>query len=265
MRQALIVVTVAACLFLRPARLVGCAMPLEPTRTSFTATVVVDGSGPLRFLVDTGSSVTVVDRDVADRLQIRAGGGVAVVSTSGEMQMESAKVSLRAGRLHRTDLDVLLTPLPRFRSHGRVDGILGMNFFEGQSVLLDAKRHCVEVGTRAPAGTTLAAQEVVGRVAARISGLDFVIDSGASFVVLMSDEAKSMARASARADVITVSGHDSSTAGTIDRLAIGDAVLRDVPVVFARSTGDPREDGLLPVTMFRSVYINAERTQVVVR
>ncbi|HMC21868.1 MAG TPA: aspartyl protease family protein, partial [Thermoanaerobaculia bacterium] len=49
----------------------GCPIPLEPTRTAFTATVRIGSEGPLRFLVDTGATTTVIERSVAQRIGLR--------------------------------------------------------------------------------------------------------------------------------------------------------------------------------------------------
>ena len=254
-------------MFLRPGSGTSCDVPLQPTRTSFTTSVRIAGSAPLRFLVDTGTSITVIDRDVAARLQIGTAGELSAISTSGTMQVTRGVVeTLAVGPIVRRDVGVLIASLPRFRNHGHLDGILGMNFFTGQSVLLDGRRRCLTLGAdRVEGGTTYDAQEVAGRVSVHIGDLNFVIDSGASFIVLLSDRAKALAVVDREAEVTTANGSDVSEAGTIGSLRLGGRTMREVPAVLARSTGDPREDGLLPVTLFAAVYFDAARTHVIVK
>src|SRR5687767_4258212 len=102
-----------------------CPIPLEPTRTSFVTKVWIEDRGPFRFLVDTGTSVTVVTPSTG----LEPSKTVEALTTSGPVEIaETVASSLRAGDIEVADLRVLIADLPRFPSHGRVDGILGMNF-----------------------------------------------------------------------------------------------------------------------------------------
>jgi len=238
-----------------------CPIPLEPTRSAFVTSVYIGSDGPFRFLVDTGSTVTVIDRAVAERLRIEPSRTITAVSTTGPVRTGEAVVAeLRAGDVSMRDVSVLIVPLPRFPSHGFVHGLLGMNFFEGRSILFDVDRRCVDVDVPAASGALIDAQSINGRVAMNVDGLKFVIDSGASFPVLMSRAARSLA---AREDVMTMTsaaGSSRAVTATVPMLRIGSRMFRDVAV--ALSDRDGREDGLLPVTLFHRVFIDAQRTSV---
>src|SRR6267143_919635 len=110
--------------------LLPCRIPLEPTRTAFVTRVRIGSSGPLRFLVDTGATVTVVDRSVAQRIGLRPTRTLAAISSTGTLNVQEAMVDeLRAGDVSVAHAPVLITDLPRFPNHGHLDGILGMSFF----------------------------------------------------------------------------------------------------------------------------------------
>ena len=248
------------------AEALACSVPLQPTTTSFTASVSIDGRGPLRFLVDTGSSMTVVDQTVASRLRLPTGTSTTAITTSGTAAVARSIVSeLRAGSLTVNDLAVLVLPLPSFPSHGRVDGILGMNALADRSFVLDVERRCLDIDPAEPRGSTVAAQEVASRVAISIDGVHFVIDSGASFPVLMSERARALGVPRGSTSVTTAGGTARMEAARIRELRAGNVLLRNVDAVFGPPTGDPREDALLPVTAFRRVYVDAARTRVILQ
>ena len=259
-------IAAVVCLLVREAVALGCPIPLEPTRTAFVTAVWIGDDGPFRFLVDTGATTTVIDRSLAGRLGLPVTGILAAVSTTGALRVEESIVGeLRVGRISLRHSPVLIAALPRFPNHGHLDGILGMSFFADHSVLIDVRRRCVELGV-APrrGGVTLDARDVAGRVAIDIEGLSFILDSGASFPVLMSARARSLAVPGEAMDVTSAAGPQRMRSATIPVLRIGRKIFRDVAVALAPHA-DPREDGLLPVTAFESVYIAADRENVVIR
>ena len=238
--------TLAACVLLvRATPAAGCSLPLKNMTIE---TVRIDGRGPFRFLLDTGASMTVVD----SRLGIAASSPVEALTTSGPVLVGRGIASIEAGSIAAAGLDVLVMDLPRLPSHGRIDGILGMNFVKGRSFLLD--RRCLHVDAPPIEGKELPAQEVASRVAITMDGASFVLDSGASFPVLMTARARRLAARTGTVEITTASGRQLTER----------ARFRNREAVFAPPTGDPREDGLLPVTMFRRIWVEAGRRWVIV-
>ena len=64
------------------------------------------------------------------------------------------------------------------------------------------------------------------------------------------------------AELASAAGVRSTAAATIPRLRFGRMVLRNVAAAIA-ARNDPREDGLLPITLFDTVYIAADRKSVI--
>jgi len=242
-----------------------CSVPLEPTRTAFVTSVHIGPVGPLRFLVDTGATITVIDRSVAQRIGLQPKRTIEAVTTTGSLDVQEAIVDeLRAGCVAIAHTPVLITDLPRFPNHGHLDGILGMSSFTGRAVLLDIRKRCLEVDTTPPRGMMLEAHEVAGRVAIEIEGFNFILDSGASFPVLTSTRARALALNQGATQMTSAAGQQRVTTATIPVFRVGRMIFRDVAVALAPAR-DAREDGLLPITPFDAVYIAADRKSVVIR
>ena len=58
-----------------------------------TVPVTVQGTGPYRFLVDTGADRTAISRDIADRLKLSAGASASLHSISGVSTVSTATIS----------------------------------------------------------------------------------------------------------------------------------------------------------------------------
>ena len=78
---------------------------------------------PVRFLIDSGASVTTISRDVADAAGIEAGMRIAIVETAnGTVQMPKARAGqLKVGSIRLEDFPVLVAPQEGLN-------VLGMNF-----------------------------------------------------------------------------------------------------------------------------------------
>ena len=255
----------ALCLAVPEAGAGECPIPLEPTGTAFVTTVRIGSEGPLRFLVDTGATITVIERSVAQRIGLQPIRTIEAISTTGTLDVQEAMVDeMRAGLVSIVHTPVLITGLPRFANHGHLDGILGMSFFAGRAVHIDLRRRCAEIDVAPPRGMKLDAHEVVGRVAVEIEGFNFILDSGASFPVLTSAGARALVLDEGAAEITSAAGGQRVMTATIPVLRIGRMIFRDVAVALA-SARDPREDGLFPITPFSSVYIAADRKSVVIK
>ncbi len=120
--------------------------------TRLTVPVTIEGKGPFRFLIDTGSQNTVLSRALATRLQLATGPKVQIVSVAEVFPTESVHVdALDLGEL---TLFGLRTPLLD-EQHMGAEGILGTDALQDRRVLLDFVRNRMEVGnTRTLGGNT---------------------------------------------------------------------------------------------------------------
>src|SRR5688572_6969730 len=144
-RKLIMVMFVASMIVVRSSAARGCSLSLEPRKASFIAQVRIDGKGPFRFLLDTGTSITVISPELAARVRTTAGRRIEAISTTGAVSVtETTLRELRAGEITVHDLPALIAPVAQWAAYGRIDGILGMNFLAGRSYLIDLRRNCLE-------------------------------------------------------------------------------------------------------------------------
>lgn len=120
------------------------AIALEPSRGVWVAPVVLNGEREARFLVDTGSSVTVLAPVVADELGLSEGEPDSSVELQTLAGLTRGPVrilaSLRVGGAEAQNLPVVVhDPGPA------VDGILGNTFLTRYLVTLDADRRLLRL------------------------------------------------------------------------------------------------------------------------
>lgn len=120
------------------------SLPLEPARGVWIVSGVLNGERVGRFLVDTGSSVTLLSPGLAASLGLRreaAGETVELLTIAGRVAGPSARLrSLRLGAAELHDLPVVV--------HGPgpgVDGILGNTFFTHFRLTLDTDRRLLHL------------------------------------------------------------------------------------------------------------------------
>jgi len=153
-----------------------------------TVPVAVEGTGPFRFLIDTGSQRTVVSSEIAARLALQPGPSVRIVGVAGVGQAATARVqALAFGKQSLADLTV---PLLDDRHIG-ADGIIGTDALQHRRVVLDFAKETISVGTPREVGGNSGYEIVVrarrrdGRLIltdALIDGVrtDVVVDTGAA-------------------------------------------------------------------------------------
>jgi predicted aspartyl protease len=129
----------------------------EDVNQRMTVPVHVGGSGPYRFLVDTGADRTAISRQVAARLDLESGPRTSLHAMTGASIVETAVIPNL--ELSRTALRVIDAPLLD-ANHMGADGILGVDSLRHQRVIFDFENR---VMTIVPASKT-ASQREEGRV-----------------------------------------------------------------------------------------------------
>jgi clan AA aspartic protease (TIGR02281 family) len=101
--------------------------------------VVLNGVLEAHVLVDTGSGITILSRDLARALGLEGTSGKAITLRTMAANIEAAQVtldSLQIGNLIQTNLPVAITDLPP-QARGDFDGILGMDFMNHYKIRID--------------------------------------------------------------------------------------------------------------------------------
>jgi hypothetical protein len=154
-----------------------------------TASVKLNGRGPFAFLVDTGSTVTVVSERTAFALGAVGTGTLTVVGATGTAIRPFTVIeTLQAGAVTRNNLRVAILSDERF---ARSDGILGADVFAGKRLVFSIRDKIVRVepslrsiGTMARGNLRLRhglLAEVDGRVGKIPAKL--ILDTGADYCI----------------------------------------------------------------------------------
>lgn len=253
-------------------------------RQSVVVPVLVNGEGPFDFVLDTGSSTTMIHRGLAERLALEPADRVALVTTGGSQVVPRSRLQrLGLGSKKVEDLMVLVSDLvgPR-RTSERIRGVLGQNFLSRFNYTLDYERRQITVdeGGAQPqrAGIRLGVERNQGRIlvaaqppSAKGSTLRLVLDSGAGMLILFEDPSERLGLDIERSNgppltVTSGGGPWLSRSGRLRSLQLGDLTLRDLSVALFTHAGEGEgrvEQGLLPTLLFRSVYFN-NREDIVV-
>lgn len=220
----------------------------------------IKGRGPFRFLVDTGAEASVVSPGVARRLGLTPSYRVEVVTVNGRLVAPGAEVtSVSVGNSVAAAAEVVWYEL----AVPGVDGILGQSFLKHFAYRIDLRRGTAVIGeVERPSGVRVPLEMRSGRPAVMLGGRWWALDSGATQVVLFR-RVPGWRKGGRPVEVLTAAGRTLAEGGTLCLVRTGGAMLRDVPAVLIEDrTRDV--DGLLPLGLFASVYVNAaERVAVI--
>ncbi len=113
-----------------------------PGGAALLVPVHVNGNGPFGFVLDTGATMTCIDRGLAERLALpeiqgQMGVGMGIGQEPGALQLVAVD-SLRVGDATAIDLTSCALELEQFRAMGlEVEGLLGLNYLREFLVTLD--------------------------------------------------------------------------------------------------------------------------------
>jgi len=242
--------------------------------------VSINDRGPFPFLLDTGSSHSVVSQTLADQLALRSIARTSVLTSTGRewrpvVRMNQTTIGdaqsygLLASVTSSAQLDVV--------ARG-IEGIIGQDFLFGLNYTLDYRRQRfvwsdddldggdVRLPLVAQRGRYLVQVAPTGKV----PGVLLVPDSGASgFVAYERDGHTKLALrpSSGMLGVHSLSGGQHVRTMMLRELRLGSLTIREQPVaVVPREANDVAEgDGLLPLHLFASVTFNAREQCIVLR
>ena len=213
-----------------------------------TVPVQVAGTGPYRFLVDTGADRTAIAKDLARRLNLRVGDSASLHSLGGVSKVTTADVP--GLQLTRKVVNVAGAPLLE-RSNMGADGILGTDSLSSQRILFDFENQTMAI---VPSKSRDAADErgsivvtasrrngrlIVTEARANNRRVTVVLDTGAQVSIGNSALRKQLmgkrpVDESRRIELHSVTGQVINGEWMMVReLEIGGVTLRDLAIVFA--------------------------------
>lgn len=234
--------------------------------------VTIDGKGPFRFLLDTGSTHSVISGELADRLALRFVARTSVLTSTGREWRPVVELNQTSiGTARSEGLLASVAPTAQLDAVARaVDGIIGQDFLFGLNYILDYRRQRLtwNDGNSDDEGTRLPLIAQGGRYLVQVaspgdvSPLLLVPDSGANGIVMFERNGRTrlpLKPALRGAAAHSLSGRQDVRMMVLRELHLGNATLTNQRVaVIERASADAIEgDGLLPLHLFSSVSFNA--------
>lgn len=251
---------------------------VSPFANSSAGSVVlearVNGQGPFRFLLDTGSARSIVSPRTA------AAGGTPVVarttmgSAAGTLELPVVSVeTLEVGPILAPALLATVVALDRF-DDGGLDGVIGHDVLAAVRYTIDFRERRVvwwPPHTSSARGPALPLRSSGGRfllsLPQRESVLQLVPDTGASSLLLFAPHpVLPVTLLPERATLTTVSSQVPAQLALVRQLLVGELTLTDVPTaIVGRNPSEPSAvDGLLPLHLFDRVTIDGPAGQITV-
>jgi predicted aspartyl protease len=236
--------------------------------------MMANDQGPFDFVLDTGTNTTVVDPSVARQLSLTAIDRIQLNTMSGVQTLtRSALHTLSAGPAHAENVEVLVQGLAEFRQlDSHIQGVVGQNFLAHFNYLLDYKKRSLRIEAAQEVRDGLDGEQIpmerrenmmivtseakwFGRAKLRL-----LLDSGANVVVLTRMPSQALDRSMQQNWLeVTASGETGMQMGRVHSLLVGLQQLHDLPVALPASRASDAErveDGLLPTSLFRTLYVN---------
>ncbi len=217
--------------------------------------VYVNGHGPYRFLVDTGADVNLIETNLARSIGLTATFRRELASsTSVTVVPGSDRIEVLLDSVKAEQQEFLFCRLEAFRDRWPdIQGLLGQWFLSRFDYLLDLRGKRLEFRKQDPNGTRARFRMISGRPAVSTNLGDLVLDSGAERLVLFGvkpnmgpGDRREMRTAAGSQQVGMVYGRPLTIEGR--KIWYGDAVA--IP-----SRSEPGVDGLLPLRLFKAIYV----------
>jgi predicted aspartyl protease len=240
--------------------------------------VKLNGAGPYDFIVDTGASVTVLDRALFEELGLSAAGSSRVATCAGTTnQTRSVVKEITLEGLSVQNITVVSMESQLKSPHDRaVRGILGENFLRHFDILFDNRHRTMTLDAADGLADSLAGEHLpiafgqdenlyrpIVSVKLEIYGrARMLLDSGAAGLILFQGT-----EPTAFGDTrwTTVNG-SLACKSEYNRVHLGKATLRDLPVANCPSAAVRPKDsvGILPTAIFKQIFISHAGSYIII-
>jgi aspartyl protease len=237
--------------------------------------VMVNGTGPYFFLLDTGATSTMLSPTLVKRLGLSTSGAAVQETATHAGRVPLVRASLAVGGVARPDVEVIAAPLDAVQAlDHRIVGVLGQDVlrssnwwldYEGSVLVADTDGRYLPRGL----GERVAVHWHAERPAVDVllpdhQALRLVLDSAAASPLLFREVAGPSVPAEGWARLTTHFGETSARQVVVGPLRVGALV---VPSLAAAMVGDRAadraEDGLLPTGLFEGIYFDNRADAVV--
>ena len=215
-------------------------------RSRMTVAVMVNDTGPYRFVVDSGADSSVIGSRIARALQLTPGTPVTLNAMTGSSLVSRVLVDkLGLGPTYATDLEL---PVLEERDLGG-DGMLGIDALAEQRLMLDFDKRLITVedGRKPPkrmdgeivvTARRRRGQLILTQAKANGLAIDAVIDTGTEISIgNLALRDKIIRKRATKLEKIEVTGVTGVKVtldiARVSEIRLGSVVMRDVPIAFA--------------------------------
>ena len=246
--------------------------------------VSINGAGPFRLLLDTGSTNTILSHKLVAQLSLPPAGEVLSLCVTSDITVHLAHTnSLSVAGLPVNGLDVSVLTRRSGLPDG-FDGILGEDFLQHFDFLIDNHRHTLDLAPRGTPAAAALAQALEGEhlpvllqgiaeghrvnrrliltgnsIQLRSRTVSLQLDSGSNRLLLFGGP-DALSAAFHRENITLGDGANANFASvstlTLTELHLGSAVLHNVEAVAPSARPGEDTDGILPTSLFRSLFIS---------
>jgi hypothetical protein len=217
--------------------------------------VYVNGHGPYRFLVDTGSNINLIETGLARKIGMTATFQVDLASAAGKTPTAGSDGNdvvldpVKAGgqKFLFSALDAIHNRMPD------VQGVLGEWFLAQFDYLLDLRGKRLEFGKQDRDGTRTPFRMVNARPVVSTSLGDLALDSGSAQLVLFGVRTEN--NPGFEAQLRTVAGSQQIGLVTGKSLVIEGRKFSSGNVVAIANRPERDVDGLLTLRFFKTIYV----------
>lgn len=215
-------------------------------RTRMTVEVGVNGTGPYRFVVDSGADTSVVGQRLANALRLPPGTRVMLNGITASSYVDRVRVNeLQVGPTKVQDLHL---PVLREFDLG-AEGMLGLDALVEQRLMLDFEKRTISVddasrpaprmdGEIVVTARLKRGQLILTEVKAGSTSVDAVVDTGSEISIGNTAlREKLFKRYPNRVESVKITGVTGVEADLqlmrVPQLKLGSIILRNVPIAFA--------------------------------
>lgn len=214
--------------------------------------VYLNGQGPFRFLIDTGAQTNQVETRIARRLNLKATFRTELATVAGSGLVEGGRMEkVSVGAATAMDQEFLFTGLEGIHAlSASIQGVVGQEFLSRFDYLLDFTGHRIVFGASEPEGGSRTALDLSsGRPRLDTDKGRLILDSGAEIAILYGG---SINRTGSR--VLTASGSAPVSEARDLRFRVAGQQYSTVAAAIPRASSE--EDGVVPASVFRAVYVS---------
>jgi hypothetical protein len=252
----------------------------SPRGSSIVVPVYMNDNGPFDFLMDTGSTITIIDPELLRslRLDVIEGGTVTALTGKTPIPLAVAR-TVSVGPLTEDKVELGVRDLAGLREvDSKIRGVLGQNVLKDVDYLIDNRKRTIEFDFGGLLAAVLDGERVnttrietpdnpnywntevpVKLAESNPHDLKLILDTGSASVVLFSDSLD-LTRLSRRTNIPMSMKDDTGNRRSVSQiptqLNVGGISLDVEARVMAIGFKGLAADGLLPTAGFGSVYIS---------